>query len=245
MLSLMGGLWVMSGSAPLAAQTTATAVRSFIPATTVAPNQEVTVTIAAAGYGIAGGVTETLPAGFTIESINPGEDNAGVALADAADGRKRVQFTLFGAPQTVSYVVMASSVEGDYTFEGTLIDDDRGSSDVGGDTVVTVDATPGPDPVATGDKQFDVVPAKAVKGAVVSGLKSPIGSNPLQWDDLDTTATGGIHLIADDPLGGVVGDFRVEETSEGSGKFQLVVMNSGAPSLSGTQAISVDVDIRS
>ena len=70
---------------------------------------------------------------------------------------------------------------------------------------------------------------------MVSGLKSPIGSNPLQWE----VDTGGAAVaIAND---GVVGDFRVEETSEGSGKFQLVVMNSGASSLSGTQAISVDV----
>ena len=78
-------------------------------------------------------------------------------------------------------------------------------------------------------------PAKAVKGAVVSGLKRPIGSNPQQWE----VETGG--AAATIAGGGLVGDFRVEETSEGSGKFQLIVENSGAPSLSGTQAISVDV----
>ena len=241
MLSLMGGLWVMSGSAPLAAQTTATAVRSFIPATTVAPNQEVTVTIAAADYGIAGGVTETLPAGFTIESINPGEDNTGVALADAADGRKMVQFTLFGAPQSVSYVVKASSEVGTHTFEGTFIDDDRMSSEVGGDTVVTVSADAGPAPVDADDGlQFDVVPAKAVKGAVVSGLLNPIGTKPLEWPGADTTATlVSIGADDDDPLVGEVGDFVIKEA--GSGKFRLYVENSGAPVLllSGTQAIDV------
>ena len=76
-----------------------------------------------------------------------------------------------------------------------------------------------------------------MKGAVVSGLTRPIGSNPLQWE----VDTGGAAVtIAGD---GLVGDFRVEETSEGSGKFQLLVENSDAPALalSGTQAISVDV----
>ena len=56
-----------------------------------------------------------------------------------------------------------------------------------------------------------------MKGAVVSGLKNPIGSNPLQWE----VETGGAAVTIAN--GGLVGDFRVEETSEGSGKFQLVV----------------------
>ena len=59
--------------------------------------------------------------------------------------------------------------------------------------------------VDAGDLQFDVVPAKAVKGAVVSGLKNPIGSNPLEWEP-DTGAT--LVSIAND---GVVGDFRVKD----------------------------------
>ena len=51
-------------------------------------------------------------------------------------------------------------------------------------TVVTVSAdatTPdptNPNAIAGGGLQFDVVPDKAVKGAVVSGLKNPIGSKP-------------------------------------------------------------------
>ena len=43
------------------------ATRSFNPAT-VAPGGQVTVTIAAANYGQGGGVTETLPSGFTYVS---------------------------------------------------------------------------------------------------------------------------------------------------------------------------------
>ena len=227
MLSLMGGLWVMSGSAPLAAQTGPSASRSFSPAT-VAPDGQVTVTIAATDYGQAGGVTEMLPAGFVYESSS-------VDASQVLVTGQMVRFTLQG-DDSFTYIVTAPSTEGPYTFSGMLRDFDRENHEVGGDTVVTVDATPGPAPVDAGDLQFDVVPAKAVKGAVVSGLKSPIGSNPLQWDDLDTG--GAAVTIAG---GGVVGDFRVEETSEGSGKFQLVVMNSGAPALSGTQSINVAV----
>ena len=75
-----------------------------------------------------------------------------------------------------------------------------------------------------------------MKGAVVSGLKNPIGSSPLEWGAIDTG--GAAVSIAND---GVVGDFQIKETSEGSGKFQLVVMNSGATALSGTLPINVAV----
>ena len=52
---------------------------------------------------------------------------------------RRVRFILQG-DESFTYVVTASSVEGDHAFEGTLRDEDRGSSDVGGDSVVTVAA---------------------------------------------------------------------------------------------------------
>ena len=100
---------------------------------------------------------------------------------------------------------------------------------------VTVSTRHGPSPNSVGPLAFDVVPDKAVKGAVVSGLKNPIGSSPLQWE----VDTGGAAVAIAN--GGVVGDFRVKETSEGSGKFQLVVMNSGATALSGTLPINVAV----
>ena len=226
----------MSGSAPLAAGTTASASRSFSPAT-VAPDGQVTVTIVATGYGGIAGVTETLPAGFAYVPASfayvPASDDPFRVLETG----QNVRFTLQNPDKSFTYVVTASSTDGTYSFSGTLRDDDRDDHIVGGDTDVTVgaDATPGPDAVDAGDKQFDVVPDKAVKGAIVSGLFHPIGSNPLQWE----VETGGAAVsIAN---GGVVGDFRVEETSEGSGKFQLVVMKSRAPALNVTQAISVDV----
>ena len=69
MVSAMAGLWIMSGSAPLAAQTTPTATRSF-DSTTVAPGGQVMVTVAVANYGPFGRLVETLPGGFTYVSSN-------------------------------------------------------------------------------------------------------------------------------------------------------------------------------
>ena len=129
MLSLMGGLWVMSGSAPLAAQTGASATRSF-SSDSVTPGATMTVTIASAGYGAFGSVTETLPAGFTYVSQSG-------AFGVVQDGQQ-VTFTLLGANQTVSYDVTASSTDGTYSFGGTLRDDDTNDHTVGGSTDVTV-----------------------------------------------------------------------------------------------------------
>ena len=182
------------------------------------------------------GVTETLPAGFAYVP-------ASFAYVPASDDPFRVvstgqnvRFTLQNLDKSFTYAVTASSTDGTYSFSGTLRDDDRDNHIVGGDTDVTVsaDAVTGPDPVDAGDGlQFDVVPDKAVKGAVVSGLNHPIGSNPLEWDVSDV-ATGTLVSIAND---GIVGDFQVKDA--GSGIFRLEVMTSGAPSLSGSQSINV------
>ena len=64
MLSVMGGLAVMLGSSPLAAQTTAASATRSVSPSTVVPGGDVTVTIAVADNGGSGGVTETLPEGF-------------------------------------------------------------------------------------------------------------------------------------------------------------------------------------
>ena len=227
MLSVIGGLTVMLGSSPLAAQGSPSATRSF-DSSTVAPGGMVTVTIAAAGYDSPGRIRETLPTG--VEYVGGSVSGTGVSFSvggsDLAQGL--VVFNLLGA-SSFSYQVTASSTASSHTFRGILIDGDANRTEyvITGDSVVTVSGTTGTTPVVTppvagidpagDDLQFDVVPAKAVKGAVVSGLTRPIGSNPLQWE----VDTGGAAVtIAGD---GLVGDFRVEETSEGSGKFQLLV----------------------
>ena len=324
LLSVVGGLTLMSSSSPLAAQTGPSANRSFDP-TTVEPGGMVTVGIDIEGItGQAGSVTETLPEGFTYVSDTTG-------FPQDAPGSE-IEFTFLGNT-AFSYVVTASSVEGSYSFSGTLNPGpDEAAVDVSGPDTVTVSANSaptiagdaevdyaengtgdvatytandpdddtitwslsgadaddfslasgvlsfvdspnyespadadgdnaymvtltvadpdgesdsidvtitvtnvGPAPVVVDGLTFDVVPGKAVKGAVVSGLKHPIASEPLQWDVTDDV-TGKPASIANN---GVVGDFQVKETEEGSGIFQLVVMKSGAPALSGTQAISV------
>ena len=143
---------------------------------------------------------------------------------------------MLGTSASVTYQATASSTEDTYDFAGTLTireGDDAGDYDVGGDTSILVSTDTGPPPTEVGPRKFDVVPAKAVKGAVVSGLNHPIGSNPLEWDVSDV-ATGTLVSIAND---GIVGDFQVKDA--GSGIFRLEVMTSGAPSLSGSQSINV------
>ena len=209
MFSVIGGLAVMLGSSPLVAQTGASVSRSLDPLT-VAPGGEVTVTITADDFGVVGGeLTETLPAGFTYVSSNLDDSQVESAGQD-------VTFFLFATDNIITYTVTASDMASasPAVFSGTLTyrDDDEVSQEltVGGDTDITVgvDVTPGPTPdptVVDADyRKFDVVPAKAVKGAVVSGLNYPIGSNPLQWE----VDTGGAAVTIAN--GGLVGDFRVE-----------------------------------
>jgi hypothetical protein len=87
-----------------------------ISKTTVAPGEEVTVTIAAV-VGSFGKVTETLPDGFSYvaRSVDPSNIRA------AVDGQE-VAFTLLG-DTTFSYKVTASSTGGSHPFTGTLSDD--------------------------------------------------------------------------------------------------------------------------
>ena len=123
MASLIGGLWVMSGSAPLAAQTTPSATRSFSSAT-VQPGASLTVTISVADYGGIGAVTETLPEGFTYVS------SSGVTGNVQDSGA--IRFTLLGET-SFEYTVTASSTAGEHTFMGTLRASDQNDHTVGGD----------------------------------------------------------------------------------------------------------------
>ena len=144
MLSVLAGLWVISSSAPLAAQTTTSATRSFISAT-VEPDTSVTVTIAVANYGPFGSVTETLPSGFVYVSSSLGES------AVSAHTAQDIEFTLFGET-SFTYIVTASSTEESYSFVGFLTDSNRTTYPVDGDSSLTVSAdTPDPTPEATPD----------------------------------------------------------------------------------------------
>ena len=121
-----------------------TATRTF-SAASVAPGGELTVTIAPSGYGSFGGVTETLPDGFTYERSSLADNEVDVT-------GQTVIFTLFEFTEdSFTYTVTASSTAGNYDFSGVLRDSSRGESSVTGDSRITVvaDATPEPSPTAT------------------------------------------------------------------------------------------------
>ena len=147
--ALMAVLMVALLVLPAAAQSNPTASRSFDPAT-VAPGGRVVVTITMADYGQAGGVIETLPAGFSYVSSS----------LDAGQvrelGNNQVRFT-FQGDTSFTYTVTAADTPGeDYEFSGTLRDFERNDHTVDGASHVTVTAptptptaTPTPEPTAT------------------------------------------------------------------------------------------------
>ena len=136
MISVIGGLWVMSG--PLAAQVTTPSANRSLSSSTVMPGGEVTVSITVAEYGGFGSVTETLPAGFTYvsSSLPPAGDQVLVTGQD-------VEFTLQG-DESFTYLVTAPSMEGSHSFSGNLRDSDRMDYAVGGESSITVSTDTGP-----------------------------------------------------------------------------------------------------
>ena len=112
---------------------TPSATRSFNTAT-VGPGGTVMVTIQAANYGQAGGVTETLPTGFSYLSSS-------LSASRVNENGQNVGFTLQG-DTSFTYTVTASSTPNSYTFSGTLRDFDKTDHTVGGATRVTVRRPP-------------------------------------------------------------------------------------------------------
>ena len=91
---------------------------------------KVVVTVDVANYGQAGGVTETLPAGFTYVS-------SGLEAYQVTETGREVRFTLQGET-TFTYTVTASMTAGSYEFQGTLTDFDKNDTQVVGDDTVAV-----------------------------------------------------------------------------------------------------------
>ena len=91
------------------------------------------MTIIADGYGDAGQVTETLPPGFAIVSSSLPE---GQATATGQEVQE-VTFALTGET-SFTYTVTAPSIEGLYTFSGTVKDSQGNDYPVAGDDRVTV-----------------------------------------------------------------------------------------------------------
>ena len=95
-----------------------------------------TVTITPLDYGLAGGVTETLPNGFAYVSsdLSPSQ-------VTELSGSNQVRFTLLGET-SFDYTVTASAsiTAGSHTFSGTLRDFERDDYLVRGASSVTVEA---------------------------------------------------------------------------------------------------------
>ena len=110
-------------SVTVSAAVPATASRSFA-AGFVEPEGEIAVTIAAAGYGPAAQIVETLPEGFTYVST----DLPGGATNTAGQS---VTFVILGE-DSFTYTVTAPADTGVYAFSGTLSDIDQTEIEIGG-----------------------------------------------------------------------------------------------------------------
>ena len=151
------GMVGVLGPRPVEAQPTAT--RSF-SADTVAPGGQLMVTVEVGGYGAFGGLTEMLPEGFTYVSSSP-------STTPEADGR--LIFVLSGEME-VMYTVAAPFTPSMYTFTGTVTkvslseqvpDEDE---PVIGDTVVTVELDPSPEPTPSFSATRSFNPASVAPG---------------------------------------------------------------------------------
>ena len=118
MVASITGVVALTGILPTSAQSDPdpSATRSF-DSTSVAPEGQVVVTIQAADYGQAGGVTETLPTGFAYVSSN-------LSSSQVNESGQDVRFTLQGEA-SFTYTVTASSTAGSHSFSGTLRDFER------------------------------------------------------------------------------------------------------------------------
>ena len=167
------GVVGMLGMLPVAAQQEqggASATRSFDMAS-VAAGGEVVVTIMATGYGSLGGVTETLPAGFSYESSSLVDEGEVTEVDDVT-----IRFTLQGADKSFTYTVTASDTAGTYDFSGKLRDADRADHDVGGDTRVTVEAVAVEPSSAVATRSFDTASVAAGGEVVVTITATGYGS---------------------------------------------------------------------
>ena len=229
-VGVITGVVGLLGLLPVAAQDNgdeATATRSFNPVT-VEPGGEVVVTITASNYGLAGGVTETLPSGFTY--VTSSLDGSQVTELDG----NKVRFTLQG-DTSFTYTVTASSTPGSYAFSGALRDDDRMDHVVGGDTDITVSA-----PAETGasaDRSLSTM-SVAPGGEVVVTITA---SNYGLAGGVTETLPSGFTYVTSSLDGSQVTELdgnKVRFTLQGDTSFTYTVTASSTP---GSYAFSGDL----
>lgn len=139
------------------------ATRSF-SATTVAPGAEITVNIALSEYGIGGSIAEMPPQGFSLVSgsIDWVGNRGGAFLARPDGNQVRVILTAAGITN-ISYKLTApATAGGPHEFSGNFGNSDSESVAIGGDSEVTVSATP-VEPPAPADILSSQEPGAAVR----------------------------------------------------------------------------------
>ena len=214
---------------------TPTAARSFDSAA-VAPGGTVTVNIQAANYGQAGGVTETLPTGFSYVSSN-------LSDSQVYESGQDVRFTLQG-DTSFTYTVTASTTPGSYDFSGMLRDFERMDHTVGGPTSVTVTTPSTPTPTAA--RSFDSA-AVAPGGTVTVNIQA---ANYGQAGGVTETLPTGFSYVSSnlsDSQVNVSGQ-DVRFTLQGDTSFTYTVTASSTPGpyhFSGTLRTSTGTTTRS
>ena len=237
LVTVTGLLGVLLGLNIVAAQQGPSAMRSF-DQDTVAPGGTLVVTITATGYGGFGGVTETLPNGFSYISSSLSE---GVSVSG-----QTVTFILYGPVPAFTYTVTAPRAAGDHSFSGSLTDDNRDSTSVIGDIEITVgtDATSEPDPSPgdmtsptptdpTASRSFDNATVTAGGEVVVTITATGYGS----FGGVTETLPGGFRYVSSSLTDGVsVSGQEVRFTLQGVvDPFTYTVT---ASSVAGTHAFS-------
>ncbi len=109
------------------------AIRSLSPSH-VEPGEEVEVTITVDGFGWVGALVETLPDGFSYVSTS-------LSVGEYDVVGNEVSFTLFEV-SGFTYTVMAPPTEGPYSFSGYMFGLDLIEHEVGGASIVIVQAAP-------------------------------------------------------------------------------------------------------
>ena len=108
--------------------TDASAVRAL--PVSIERGEQFTVGMSVADYGANGTVMETLPPGFTY-------DNSTLDPSEVMVEGNMVTFNLTNET-SFEYTVMASMMEGDYTFSGIIKDEEANESPVGGNSLIEV-----------------------------------------------------------------------------------------------------------
>ncbi len=159
-------IYAFSAYQPVAAQeTTSDNVARSFSSDDVATGGTLDVTITFDEFLAVVTVTETLPDGWTYQSVMPSD-------VDVTTDGQDISFEVIGG-QPVVYTVMAPVTAGSYTFSGTVAEQDGAS--VGGPTMVNV-AVPGSTPDSISGLAVNPTSAKPGEAVTVTGMGSPAGA---------------------------------------------------------------------